>query len=581
MKVSLKPGEHVLPYSTYEPVISQPIFGQLKRPQDPDIRSLLTWNPSNEGVTSAKTSDKPRWLTESRDNFRGYLLTNDYQRFLRLKSDDSTTEFHPESVRVETRANVEADEAIHEAINALPEAGRTDDSAFRLTGDLTVAPNINLEIRSSRPQTAPISKRQGKALPTTVRKPQPQQPTAKSSPKKAAVLGPSSQSPTYEPTDFDSPTKRQSDPTSKKRQDERIKKMKETTRWLPDSAFTTYFGRPAFCNYGRGNVNPTYGGLMYGSYMTSHNIGPHEGDNNPKYQQVYEAAELKAVKRKPKAPEPPRKCKEEDRLNPEQVEELKSRKPVLSQPRKFPSKEIVKPDLYDAKRFKSEHNTPDTSKLHEAKPLPVEAKKASIQPTDRTNAAGRLKGSQSEANLSRTLPRAAALPSSGPTLPLSQTTKQEVLVKSPKQPAEVPAKGPPQHSTRSLQQATRPVSAAPVPQVLKPRLETLEEELPEANPLELDEAHIEEGHYDPDNCEACLNPREKLPSKRFLSTSYREMTGRATKTEPLVYEPFRYCKNCQNCLLPERPELTVEDMLRPPRHLGELPVEELNPKTYV
>jgi len=40
--------------------------------------------------------------------------------------------------------------------------------------------------------------------------------------------------------------------------------MEETTRWLPNSAFTTYFGKPAFENYGRGNVNPAIGGCIYG-----------------------------------------------------------------------------------------------------------------------------------------------------------------------------------------------------------------------------------------------------------------------------------------------------------------------------
>lgn len=27
-----------------------------------------------------------------------------------------------------------------------------------------------------------------------------------------------------------------------------------TTRWLPDSSFTTYFGKPAFHAYGKGNT---------------------------------------------------------------------------------------------------------------------------------------------------------------------------------------------------------------------------------------------------------------------------------------------------------------------------------------
>lgn len=32
-----------------------------------------------------------------------------------------------------------------------------------------------------------------------------------------------------------------------------------TTKWLPNSAFTTYFGKPAFENYGYGNIKPANG----------------------------------------------------------------------------------------------------------------------------------------------------------------------------------------------------------------------------------------------------------------------------------------------------------------------------------
>jgi hypothetical protein len=46
--------------------------------------------------------------------------------------------------------------------------------------------------------------------------------------------------------------------------DKRIAELNSTTRWLPDSAFTTYFGKPAFHLYGKGNVNPTVGGNIYG-----------------------------------------------------------------------------------------------------------------------------------------------------------------------------------------------------------------------------------------------------------------------------------------------------------------------------
>jgi hypothetical protein len=65
------------------------------------------------------------------------------------------------------------------------------------------------------------------------------------------------------------------------------------------------------------------------------------------------------------------------------------------------------------------------------------------------------------------------------------------------------------------------------------------------------------------------------------SKPYQDMFGRLIALpEPVVYEPFRYYKNCQVNLVPERPELNVEDMLRPPRSLGELLVQELNPRNY-
>jgi hypothetical protein len=63
-----------------------------------------------------------------------------------------------------------------------------------------------------------------------------------------------------------------------------------TTRWLPDSAFMTYFGKPPFHAYGKGNTNPTNGGVNYGQNMLSHNINSECGDQMPQYQQVYESA---------------------------------------------------------------------------------------------------------------------------------------------------------------------------------------------------------------------------------------------------------------------------------------------------
>ena len=44
----------------------------------------------------------------------------------------------------------------------------------------------------------------------------------------------------------------------------RLDHFNRTTRWLPDSAFITFFGKPAFHLYGKGNTNPANGGTVYG-----------------------------------------------------------------------------------------------------------------------------------------------------------------------------------------------------------------------------------------------------------------------------------------------------------------------------
>lgn len=68
-----------------------------------------------------------------------------------------------------------------------------------------------------------------------------------------------------------------------------------TTRWLPDSSFTTYFGKPAFHTYGKGNVNPMVGGVNYGQNLLTHNINAECGENPPMYQQVYDSALTKGL----------------------------------------------------------------------------------------------------------------------------------------------------------------------------------------------------------------------------------------------------------------------------------------------
>lgn len=45
---------------------------------------------------------------------------------------------------------------------------------------------------------------------------------------------------------------------------EKEKELKLEGRLLPDSAYTTYWGKPAFHAYGNANTKPTVGGLSYG-----------------------------------------------------------------------------------------------------------------------------------------------------------------------------------------------------------------------------------------------------------------------------------------------------------------------------
>ena len=65
--------------------------------------------------------------------------------------------------------------------------------------------------------------------------------------------------------------------------DMKIEAMKTVSKWLPDSAITTYFGKPAFHAYGNGNTKPTVGGSIYGDYLKTHNVNPQSGDNQPEY----------------------------------------------------------------------------------------------------------------------------------------------------------------------------------------------------------------------------------------------------------------------------------------------------------
>lgn len=143
----------------------------------------------------------------------------------------------------------------------------------------------------------------------------------------------------------------------------RLKRFYNTTRWLPNTSFTTFFGKPAFENYGFGNTKPTYGGLFYGNYMLSHNINPVDGENLPEEKQVYASCMLKASKAShPRKPEPPRKVPEEIRNTPEELTEIKGRNPVFQKPNNFQNREIMKPNLIRARYFRSPKGTPKKDK---------------------------------------------------------------------------------------------------------------------------------------------------------------------------------------------------------------------------
>ena len=156
------------------------------------------------------------------------------------------------------------------------------------------------------------------------------------------------------------PKTNQTGPT--KTQINRLKKFYNTTRWLPNSAFTTFFGKPAFENYGYGNVNPVYGGLFYGNYMLSHNMNPIDGANHPPEKQVYSSAMMKSLQRKGiRKPSPPRKVPDEIRNTPEELQEIRTRSQIFQLPNPLPGREIVPPNLIKAQYFRSGRASPNDS----------------------------------------------------------------------------------------------------------------------------------------------------------------------------------------------------------------------------
>jgi hypothetical protein len=325
----------------------------------------------------------------------------------------------------------------------------------------------------------------------------------------------------------------------RKRQEARIKKLHQTTRWLPNSAFTTYFGKPPFCAYGQGNTKPTVGGVMYGNYLATHNVGAQEGANNPMYQQVYETAELYASKRPTKKPEPPRKCKDEDRLTPDQVEELKRRSQITGKERKNPSKPIIKPDLLKAKTFQSVHSTPNLSRVEEHLG-------AATQPAAFTQQVPTLRPEEKQAT--RPVPEAKREADTRP--------RPEQVVHLPADPhveTPIPVKAdladdhisPPTEEPHRLMMRDEGVQLDPRTETGSPRTIRMQP-TPSLIPLSPAPRLGDEGQVSAprgDDCDQCM--QENLLKLQY-ATSYRDMTGKAGyQPEIPLAQPFRYCERCQ------------------------------------
>ncbi|CAI2363212.1 unnamed protein product [Moneuplotes crassus] len=110
---------------------------------------------------------------------------------------------------------------------------------------------------------------------------------------------------------------------------ERIDDLHKWARWLPDSAYQSYFGRPAFHCYGRDNTVPSYGGHVYGDYMLTHNVNPEHGENMPKYQQVYRAAMSKGFAHGDRVPVLSRQRRENLEIPDSVLKEMMKRNPIM------------------------------------------------------------------------------------------------------------------------------------------------------------------------------------------------------------------------------------------------------------
>ena len=95
--------------------------------------------------------------------------------------------------------------------------------------------------------------------------------------------------------DLDKPKKKKVRPLTAEEKALKVKvaQLNATTRWLADSAFTTYYGKPAFHAYGKGNTNPT----NQNSKFLTHNINGVTGKQKATFKQVYDSALIKGLEK--------------------------------------------------------------------------------------------------------------------------------------------------------------------------------------------------------------------------------------------------------------------------------------------
>jgi len=527
MKVTLKPDDKIVPFGELEEIPQQEVFGVIKKPEDPPIKSLLAWQ---EPESPTRPQPKTKWATEMRDSYKGFFMLKDQNKLFTTKQPlfDRSAVNNPQFKQEDLKGR-ELEEK-KETSYFKPNPNFSQESIIEHQSEAPSQPFISqfeTEQEAKETQKTPNqpqkNTKSAKSLSVKPQRPK----TAQSKTKSAKNLQ----------------NQDESNSLRRKRQAERIKKLQQTSRWLPNSAFTTYFGKPAFANYGQGNTNPTWGGVGgYGSYMKTHNVNPHEGSNKPKFEQVYQTAEKKALTKKPRSPEPPRKCKDEDRLNPQMIEEIKRRALVLPLEKKNPSRPIAKPNLFNVKTFKSEHNTPEPS---------FEQKKSSKPWKQATPVPTKTKKPQEPKDAPKTIAKEAPK--------VVQEVPNQVPQEAPKQVVQEVPKEHPEPIIQELPKQPEPIKQ---PQVEESQMK----------PIHKDEAVQSEVA-----CDECLFVK---PSLR-MSTTYKEMASAIPHpSAPKVSEPYKYCINCLKALYPEKPDLTPEDMVMPPNNLGEIPPEELNPRNY-